>query len=506
MAALGSDANGDCMRYRLAQHRLQAGAVSPVLSAAFVFVVAAIATIVSAPRPAQAIPAFARQTGQPCATCHTDFPQLTPYGRRFKLGGFTAAGGRTSEVYQKAFGSDGFVPGVSFMAVVGATRQDTLSPNIQQQATFSEFYGGTIAENTGTFIDNIGVLQQATYTSGAGLHNFSWDNTDLRYADTATIGKIDFIYGITANNNPTVQDVWNTAPAWAFPFAPSIANNPAAASTLIEGTFAQRVVGASAYTFINDMLYLEAGGYKGVNPNVLDKLLGVDPTAQPGTIDRLAPYFRVAVEPHWGDHWVEVGAFGMRTDVNPQGLSPDLFNNPFQVAAGVMPPLGAPGLTDRFSDLGFDAQYQYMGDRYKVTVRATYIHENQLLNSSFAGGASTNPTDTLNSFKANASLAYGEDSRVIFTGGHFNTWGSSDMGLYSAVSVNNNPNTAGWVAEIAYIPFGMSRSPLWPYFNARLGLLYTAYDKVNGASINYDGLGTNARDNNALQAYVWIAF
>src|SRR5580704_3701838 len=128
MAALGSDANGDCMRYRLARHRLQAGAVSPVLSAAFVFVVAAIATIVSAPRPAQAIPAFARQTGQPCATCHTDFPQLTPYGRRFKLGGFTAAGGRTSEVYQKAFGSDGFVPGVSFMAVVGATRQDTLSP------------------------------------------------------------------------------------------------------------------------------------------------------------------------------------------------------------------------------------------------------------------------------------------------------------------------------------------------------------------------------------------
>jgi hypothetical protein len=52
----------------------------------------------------------------------------------------------------------------------------------------------------------------------------------------------------------------------------------------------------------------------------------------------------------------------------------------------------------------------------------------------------------------------------------------------------------------------MNRSPLWPYFNARVGLLYTAYDKVNGASINYDGLGTNASDNNSLQAYVWVAF
>ncbi len=37
-----------------------------------------------APR-AEALPSFARQTGQPCGTCHTDFLALTPYGRRFKL-------------------------------------------------------------------------------------------------------------------------------------------------------------------------------------------------------------------------------------------------------------------------------------------------------------------------------------------------------------------------------------------------------------------------------------
>jgi hypothetical protein len=463
--------------------------------------------MVAEPRSAQAIPAFARQTGQPCGACHTDFPQLTPFGRRFKLGGYTMGGGRSTETYQKAFGSDGFVPGFSFMGVVGVTRQDSQSPGTQQQATFSEFYGGVVAENTGTFIDNIGMLQQATYNSGGGLHNFSWDNTDIRYANTATLGKVDVIYGVTANNNPTVQDVWNTMPAWSFPFAPAIAVYPGAATTLIEGTFAQRVVGASGYSFINDMFYLEAGGYKGVNPSFLDRDLGMDPTGQPGTIDRLAPYFRVAVEPHFGDHWVEFGAFGMRTDVNPQGLSPDLFANPFQVIAGVTAPAGAAvNGTDRYTDLGFDAQYQYIGDQYKVTVRGTYIHENQLLNATFGGMGSSNPTDTLNSFKANASLVYGEDARVVFSGGYFNTWGSADMNLYSAVSVNNNPNTSGWVAEIAYIPFGMNRSPLWPYFNARVGLLYTAYDKVNGASINYDGLGTNASDNNSLQAYVWVAF
>src|SRR6516164_948136 len=43
--------------------------------------------------PAEALPSFARQTGQPCGTCHTDFPFLTPFGRRFKLLGYTVGGG-----------------------------------------------------------------------------------------------------------------------------------------------------------------------------------------------------------------------------------------------------------------------------------------------------------------------------------------------------------------------------------------------------------------------------
>ncbi len=39
--------------------------------------------------PAQAVPAFARQTGQNCIACHVGGfgPQLTPFGRAFKLDG-----------------------------------------------------------------------------------------------------------------------------------------------------------------------------------------------------------------------------------------------------------------------------------------------------------------------------------------------------------------------------------------------------------------------------------
>src|SRR5579871_6608862 len=40
---------------------------------------------------ASAIPIFARQTGQSCVACHAggQFPELTPYGRMFKLNGYT---------------------------------------------------------------------------------------------------------------------------------------------------------------------------------------------------------------------------------------------------------------------------------------------------------------------------------------------------------------------------------------------------------------------------------
>jgi hypothetical protein len=41
---------------------------------------------------AHALPSFARQTGQRCAACHVggNWPQLTPWGRFFKLAGYTA--------------------------------------------------------------------------------------------------------------------------------------------------------------------------------------------------------------------------------------------------------------------------------------------------------------------------------------------------------------------------------------------------------------------------------
>lgn len=42
---------------------------------------------------AQAVPSFKRQTGMSCTACHTVFPELTPFGRAFKLNGYVFSKG-----------------------------------------------------------------------------------------------------------------------------------------------------------------------------------------------------------------------------------------------------------------------------------------------------------------------------------------------------------------------------------------------------------------------------
>jgi hypothetical protein len=60
---------------------------------------------------AAALSSYARQTGQPCGTCHTDFAGLTPYGRLFKIQGYTAGGGAyRSTLFPDGSGATGYVP------------------------------------------------------------------------------------------------------------------------------------------------------------------------------------------------------------------------------------------------------------------------------------------------------------------------------------------------------------------------------------------------------------
>ena len=514
-----------------ATQKILTGAGVATATAIFGFVFSAV-TFGTIP-PANALPSYARQTGQPCGTCHTDFPGLTPYGRLFKLGGYTAGGGKYRSTlfpsqndstnalaaYAKKWGSDlptkapsdtsqsiPYAPPISMMAIVGYTNtQASQAPPCAPYSCndnvvaspVSLFYGGAITEHIGAFAQvtyngsEFGYQGNPNYGIDPYLgHQITWDNTDVRYANTASLAGVNFIYGITGNNNPTVQDPWNTTPAWGFPYAGSnVAPKPGAA-TLIEGALAAHVAGVGAYAFINDILYLELTGYQTIKFDVQNKL-GVDPFNAPGMIDGIAPYWRVAVEPHWGNHWIEFGAFGMSTRINPWNQDPSAWDSNGQFQNVTYPQ------TDRYTDTGFDTQYQYQGSNYWFTLRGTYIHENQTLDASFGNSLAANPTNTLNTFKALASLAYGNDNRIVLTGQYFDIQGSSDSGLYSS-NPGYSPNSSGYIAEIAYIPFISSQAPGWPWANVRVGLQYTYYNKFDGDTVF-------AHDNNTLFGYVWFA-
>ena len=66
-----------------------------------VLLVAATAMCLVGVRPVQALPSYARQTGQQCTACHNGFPELTPYGRQFKLNGYTWIGGTSDSIVRR---------------------------------------------------------------------------------------------------------------------------------------------------------------------------------------------------------------------------------------------------------------------------------------------------------------------------------------------------------------------------------------------------------------------
>jgi hypothetical protein len=415
------------------------------------------------------LPLYARQTGQPCAACHTAFLELTPFGRRFKLGGYTLGGGDWNGppfavMLQPTFtNTQGSQPG-------GAAPGFGVNNNLVMQQ-MSLFTGGAFTENLGAFI-------QGTWDGVA--HNFSWDNTDIRFAKSINVDGHTLLWGVTANNNPTVQDVWNTIPAWSFPYISSQLAPMPSATTFIEQVYAQQVVGLSSYGFLDDLFYLEFGGYRPLSNNT-QLALGVSPTGQ-SPISGVAPYWRLAVEPNFGDHSWEVGTFGLASKVYPTGMS----------AAG----------TDSFTDIGIDTQYQYLGDPHMVTARLAWIHENHNTSAGQTLGFANNSNNQLRSL--NASVSYIYDHTWSLTAGRMSIGGTPDAALYGTFT--GNPNSANWIFELAYLPFSHGGPSFWPWLNFRIGLQYTHWNKFDGATTNIDGMGRNANDNNTFFAYIWTMF
>ena len=418
-------------------------------------------------------PSFSRQTKLPCSACHYQFPQLTPFGRLFKLNGYTLTGltpiGEPGDTTGRAALSLSPIPPMAAMVVTSVTRTNKAQPGTQNgTALFPQQASLFVA---GALTPNIGAFTQFTYSGVDG--SFGIDNVDIRLAGHKTMGDHDVLLGMTLHNNPTVQDVWNTTPAWGYPFMASEAAPSPIASTLIDGGLAQQVLGLGVYSLFNNTLYAEATAYRSAQQGVSAPLDASATNVTNGVI----PYWRLALQHLSPATYAMLGTYGMSANLYPQGVT---------------------GKTNRYTDVGVDAQVEHTMGTATLIGRATYIHESQHLDASVANGAATGLTPTLSTVRASLGLV--PDLRCGLNLGYFQTSGTSDPLLFAPASVTGSrtgsPNTAGEIGEVSY--------NAWE--NTRFGLQYVMYNKFNGATTNYDASGRRATDNNTLYLYTWLAF
>jgi hypothetical protein len=432
-----------------------------VLLAAVPVILLLLMTAVNPPK-VSAVPSYARQTGLACSGCHYAPPELNPAGRRFKLLGYVDRADETKVI--KADGGKkraalDLLASLPLSAMIEASFTSTRSAIPTSQNGSFEFPQDISLFLSGAWTSHVGSFVQVTYN--VQDDHFSIDNTDIRYANKTKLGGKELVYGLNLNNNPTVEDLWNSTPAWGFPWIVSDFAPTPTASPIIIGGLGQDVAGAGGYAMWDNHIYLDAAIYRS------DHVGSPQPNPGDGSTNNIrgvAPYWRVAFQQLTAKTQYEVGAYGIHVRTST---------------------LTGPGPEDEYTDFAFDTQIDRTLFRTDVlSFRGSYTRENSNLLASGFG------SNHLNTFLANAEYHFG--NRYTGTLGVFNTGGTVNPGLYAPApvsgSANGDPRGAGYIASVSF----------WPSQNLQLGAQYTGYSRFNGGSTNYDGSGRKASANNTL--------
>jgi hypothetical protein len=433
------------------------------------------------PQRVEAVPSYARQTGLACSGCHYTPPELNPAGRRFKLLGYVDRADETKTV--KAEGGKkraalDLLASLPLSVMLDTSFTSTKSPIPTTQNGSFELPQDISLFLSGAWTTHMGSFVQVTYDTQDD--HFSMDNTDIRYARITKVGGKELVFGIDLNNNPTVEDLWNTTPAWSYPWIASDWAPTPNASPLINGGLAQDVGGIGVYGMWNNHLYLDAALYRSAHVGAAQPFTG-----GATNIRGLAPYWRLAWQQLTGKTQYEFGTYGMHVRSTPGAITaPD---------GSTLSP------QDSFTDWAVDAQIDRTLFRTDVlSFRATYIRENNDLLGTLAAEGAAQGSHHLNTVMANAEYHIG--NKYTGTFGWFHTTGTSDIGLYPSGAVSGNfngdPRGSGYIANVTY----------WPWQNLMLGAQYTGYTRFNGAATNYDGAGRNANSNNTIYLDAKVIF
>lgn len=375
-----------------------------------------------------ALPSFARQTGESCTACHVQTwgADLTPRGRDFKLKAYTDEGATTPTRQ---------LPALSVTAVGGGNLADYENASGYRNSNDNSFFKGSV------FYAGKVYGQMGAYVEGTYVHDFD-NNTDyglnkvdIRIAKQADWAGHHLVYGVSANNEPGVQDLWNTNATWQPTLIGKLNG-----SILADHGLAGHTGGATLYAMFDNLLYVEAGAYASLANNVQNWI------SRPSTlkIDGAAPYWRIALQHDWNGHYLALGHFGLRADTKGDG-----FYNPTSAS---------------YSDLGVDASYQYLANpKHIVEFKGRYAQESR--SQQFYDVYRSEATiDTFNltgayTWQQTVGLSMGYLMTRLAENATYRDYLKQD---YDFLSV-----------ELAYTPFGKQSSHAAPWLNLRLNLSYT---------------------------------
>jgi hypothetical protein len=469
---------------------------------------AACAAWIGLSAPAHAVPVFARQTGHNCQACHTSPPELTAYGREFKLNGYTFGEAQPFPVAIGVMASQESVSdNVDHSGQNAKVCPNCNEPHIDQA---SIYFGGRITENMGLF----GQWTFAPNGGGTGPWSSAEDNTDFRYvhrfSSTGT-GEDDTVVGLDINNNLTMEDVWNAVPTWQFPgwFANSQSGFGPVAGPIIDGALGQRAIGIGGYIWWNKTIYAQLSNYQKPWGSFSWLVNGSGNNQCPGSgtvvagcnspsdvLVHLNPYERIAYSKDWDYYSFMVGAFALQAHT--------YFDAAYWTPLATEQSLGfntAANSTSVYKDYAIDSQFQYnRNEPWVYTIAGSFIHENSSISPLYANGMSSNSSNQLNEFKIRGTAYYNRvyGASLSFT----NLTGTTDPLLYgggpmnsaaSGTSGSGSPESQYWDLELDYVPLQ----------NMKFLLHYTAYTKLNGGKGNFDGYGNNASGQNTLVLGIW---
>ena len=423
------------------------------------------------PTQAGAVPSFARQTGLACNACHTAFPELTKFGRQFKLDGYTFSG---KEQVEGTGDKDnpslriGSIPPLSIMFQVSYTDTkgaDKVQPgtrsNFDVPQQFSLFYAGEISPHLGAFLQ---------VTHGDNTSGFGMDNSEIRYARHFDSGSGDLLLGVLVNNNPGMSDVWQSTPVWGYPF-----QSPLSFEKPLSWSLGQAVGGVGAYAQYDGRFYAEVDLYKTMGSGGQDTPLTDPWTGSLGGVAGWAPYWRLNYSDSFGENTFEVGLLGMDTKI---------YGNAAAATTANPNPVATTGPKDSFSDLGFDFQFERGFGTDSFVVRGIYSHEKAKLDA-YRVTVPGQPDASFHVLNLNGSYHFG--NAVSLSAGYLQT--SGDAADSTTYGNGLRTGTSARLLEAAY----------FPWENVRLSAQYVSYTK-------FLGVKDNASDNNTFYVLGWFVF